>query len=330
MFTYEYTLFSEVYIKNLLLRVKPCILGTNFEHKKNQGVFEMKSNKTQLEQVLLFSFFSILPLLSVDVAFAAATKPGVQQSSAADQAMAAQLENANSPQNSQQRPPAQQETEVRTLAMGTKDGGGANSINGKLIEEYLHPISSEPAYKQSVRPLLAVLNAKLKPAAEPGNLQIGSQDWWKSELQDLFAASQKDLTWYFISGKLKQLTEPVTGIPFPSDQVAVQTAAGEVWVDEDLFRSKKLKPDELLALQASTIVHEIVLRASIKQDVYLAYQFHHEYHGLRTQGQIMKQVRLTNYYILHELDQVSPADFFDGMISLQWFNFGDPVYPQPQ
>src|ERR1700692_226845 len=163
---------------------------------------------------------------------------------------------------------------ISAYAAGGETGGGANSINGKLIDEYFHPISTESAYK-SVQSILAVLHAKLQPTDNSSDVPMGSPDWWRSELQATFDKTPRQLSWYFIPGKVKNLTEPITGIPFPSDQVAVQTATGDVWVDEDLFRSKNLKPDDLKALQISTILHEIVLRTAHQQDLYLSYQLKH-------------------------------------------------------
>jgi hypothetical protein len=218
-------------------------------------------------------------------------------------------------------------SQIDQLIMGGNSGGGANSIDGHLIEDYIKSINSEATYKSKVRPFLQMLHAKLQ-SNETGEAAFGSNDWWHNEIQAVIDATPKELTWYFVPGKVKQLTETVTGLPFPSDQVAIQTPTGEVWVDETLFRSKKLSPKELENFQTSIILHEILLRAARKQDNLLASYLRNQSIGLKSQMQIMKQVRLSNHFLISNLAQVSPVQLWDALVSLQWFGFGDPVDPE--
>ncbi len=117
---------------------------------------------------------------------------------------------------------------------GAEGGGGGNSINGKLVESFVRDITQTKAFAEKVSPLLDSLDKKVPKIVKFYRDVLGRIDW------------------YFIPGNLKTQSESATGLPFPSDQVAVQRAR-EVWIDEDLYNA--LSIDD----QAKLILHEMLL-----------------------------------------------------------------------
>lgn len=119
---------------------------------------------------------------------------------------------------------------------GANGSGGANSLGGKMIESYI----KEPNKLRGYSMFYVQLNIL------------------KNKSPDLYAVLSEGLsnsTWYFIPGSLKELSINVTGIPFGSDQTAIQVfKTREIWVDQNKYDS--LESDNE---RATAIAHEALL-----------------------------------------------------------------------
>jgi hypothetical protein len=126
------------------------------------------------------------------------------------------------------------ENAVSAESVGTAGGGGGNTLGGKLVESYNVKPSTLPGYDQYFKPILDAIKAKVPRAGGLMEYTLDSAEW------------------YLIPGMVKPQSEQVTGLPFPSDQVAVQKQ-GEIWIDQDM--DEALEPKE----QGKLILHEVVL-----------------------------------------------------------------------
>lgn len=118
-----------------------------------------------------------------------------------------------------------------------KDRGGGNIIDNKLVESYQRDITTIPGYKEVVVPVLTSLQKKVP--------QFG----------EFLISQSQSFSFYLIPANLHPLAEEVTGLPFPSDQTAIQSS-NEVWVDSGLFA--KMARSE----QGKLLLHEIILHAA--------------------------------------------------------------------
>lgn len=178
-------------------------------------------------------------------------------------------------------------------------GGGGNTLNGKLIENYVFDITTTPAYKMVVAPLLARFESRFK------------QGEYVQFLLKSLQLSSAEIAWYMVPTELKELTTNFTGLPFPSEQLAVQTDAGEVWVDKNMFAKNDLNEQALL------IMHEIVLRAAVNSNNVVADSGSY---SPCSQATIMKKVRLTTIFLFDSRAlSLSDQEYVNAVNGLGWF-----------
>ncbi len=109
-----------------------------------------------------------------------------------------------------------QKVDLKSTLMGGVNGGGGNSINHKMIESYRKKISEMPEYKTFV--VMALNDLK------------GYYPLMATELMK----KMNHLAWYIIPKELSELPEKITGLPFSTEQVAVQTN-DEVFISQSDF-----------------------------------------------------------------------------------------------
>lgn len=107
-----------------------------------------------------------------------------------------------------------------TFANLGRESGGGNILGGKMVESYIiDPMTLSDADALNQRLLIL-----------------------KEKNIDLYTLIKKGLnkpTWYFIPGALKELSENITGIPFVTDQIAIQNfKTNEIWIDQSLYSSE--------------------------------------------------------------------------------------------
>jgi hypothetical protein len=158
--------------------------------------------------------------------------------------------------------------------------GGGNAINHQMIEAYVSDISLNPVFINQVSPIFAELDKKV-----PG---FGS----------LLSRRANEVTWYFIPTALRERTEKQTGLPFDSDQIAVQRY-NEVFVDREQFNALTLDS------QVKLIVHESVLAAILNSP----------------SGEVnpngMRIVRLT-VNLIAKSNQMTDQQLVDSLRSIYW------------
>lgn len=137
--------------------------------------------------------------------------------------------------------PSQQGPTTNNSIDGTTDGGGGNSINGRMIESYIIAPEELPVVKQK---LSAIIKMAFSSDDEEDNqvLQDGNMIF-------------KFKTWYLVPMSLKHIQKKALGIEFAegqTEQVAIQTKS-EVWINSLLF--DKMTEEE----QAKLILHEAVM-----------------------------------------------------------------------
>ena len=129
---------------------------------------------------------------------------------------------------------------LSAVAGPISDGGG-NAVNYKIIESYHKDINDLSSYKNYTLPLLNDLKTKLP------------------HFVNVIEKQQSKMTFYFVPRKNKLLAEKYTGLPFESDQVALnKIESGEVFIDEDL--ANKMSPNERGLLLLHEIIESIVLK----------------------------------------------------------------------
>jgi hypothetical protein len=131
---------------------------------------------------------------------------------------------------------------------GPSNGGGGNSINGHLIEEYVVGVDQIPGYADAEKYLQKV------KGMFPGQ-GSGVADF-RQGLGDLLEQKMKEKTWYLIPANNRQISASVTGLSFPSDQTAAQVN-GEIFISQPSFN--QLAP----ASQGILILHETVMATLI-------------------------------------------------------------------
>jgi hypothetical protein len=112
---------------------------------------------------------------------------------------------------------------------GDKVGGGGNTINGHLIEEYAIDAHSIASYKKNIVPIIQLAGKRIEGI--------------DSKLQSIFDKK----TWYMLPVHLKELPRSVTGLPAASDQTVVQTA-DSVWIDATEFQAMSEYSQTLMLL----------------------------------------------------------------------------------
>lgn len=138
------------------------------------------------------------------------------------------------------------ESQFVSFRDGNSNGGGGNSLDGKMIESFIKdPVFEVPSYQNVVAPLFELLKIKSPCLAK------------------VYQTNINKLTWYFIPARLKGLTESITGIPFLSDQIAVPNMSlHEIWIDLDLFEALDSEVE-----RAKLLVHEAILKSSSFYDI---------------------------------------------------------------
>lgn len=124
-----------------------------------------------------------------------------------------------------------------TAIAGNSSGGGGNALDGKEIESYEKPVNDIAGYSEVVEPAFVALYKLLPQYSQ--NLRT------------------EPLSFYLVPSQLRELGEDVTGLPFPSDQVAIQKNR-EVWIDSDLFDTMGT-PQTRKVEEGRLLLHEIVL-----------------------------------------------------------------------
>ncbi len=106
--------------------------------------------------------------------------------------------------------------------MGQMNSGGANLLNGLMIEDYIKaPQFDLRAYDEIDLVLTKI--ARINPCYA---------DAIRSEIEKL--------TWYFIPTELKEVSQSITGLPFSSDQLAIpvlDNGINEIWVDANKYEA---------------------------------------------------------------------------------------------
>lgn len=181
-------------------------------------------------------------------------------------------------------------------AYSGQDRGGGNVLGGKLVESYITDIESVPEYKEIVMPIVKKTSVR------------------NEGLASFLKTGFKKLTWYFIPTELKEQASIITGLPFSSNQIAVQNSVtGEVWVDATQFRSI----DSLE--RAKLLVHESLLYT------YNSWMITSQTHWLppvtatNKPSQNMKMTRVTTNFIFNEQSYLISIDEFNAKLkSLGW------------
>lgn len=119
---------------------------------------------------------------------------------------------------------------------GANGSGGANSLGGKMIESYIKEPNKLPGYSMFYAQLNILKNKS-------------------PDLHAVLLEGLRNSTWYFIPSSLKELSINVTGIPFGSDQTAIQVfKTREIWIDQNKYDSLESDFE-----RATVIAHEALL-----------------------------------------------------------------------
>lgn len=119
---------------------------------------------------------------------------------------------------------------------GGADTGGGNAVGPFIVESYIKPIEEISGYNEVVVPVMENAGAKV-----PG-------------LRVAMESAIANISWYMIPAPIKPLAEKYVGLPFASDQIAVQKiSTSEVFTDTNLFMSKKMSTQE----RGRQLLHEI-------------------------------------------------------------------------
>jgi hypothetical protein len=121
---------------------------------------------------------------------------------------------------------------------GDKVGGGGNTINGHLIEEYVVDPHSLKAFQNELSPIIKLAGQRV--------------EGMDSDLRSIFDKK----TWYMLPVHLKELPHSITGLPASTDQTVVQTA-DSVWVDASEFNAMSEHS------QALMLLHEVGLNLAV-------------------------------------------------------------------
>ncbi len=105
-------------------------------------------------------------------------------------------------------------------AEGGHSGGGGNSVNSRIVESYIQSVEQIDGYRDFLAPILEDLHVKLPV------------------FYDFLQSRLTEMTWYMVPARLKPIAQEYTGLPFDSDQLAIQnTETGEVFIDAELFKN---------------------------------------------------------------------------------------------
>ncbi|MFZ3231469.1 MAG: hypothetical protein WA160_14780 [Pseudobdellovibrio sp.] len=133
---------------------------------------------------------------------------------------------------------------AKELGFEGQDRGGGNMLGGKMIESYIKSPLEELKDGRALNERLQIV---------------------KSKSEDLYSLLMEGLhmgTWYFIPASLKELSQNITGIPFSSDQTAVQVfSTQEIWVDQSIYSSADPSSDEFGGSieREKLLVHESIM-----------------------------------------------------------------------
>ncbi len=119
---------------------------------------------------------------------------------------------------------------------GGDHSGGGNSLNYRIIESYVKPLEEIDGYQRFLAPILEDIRTKLPL------------------FHDRLQARMTEMTWYIVPTRVKPVAQEYTGLPFDSDQLAVQnTVSGEVFMDQNMFGSIPSESEK-----GRQLLHEIV------------------------------------------------------------------------
>lgn len=115
---------------------------------------------------------------------------------------------------------------------GPISDGGGNTLNYKLIQSYQMNVINSKAYK-SLQPTLDNLKVKLP------------------NLHKALTTKMRDSAFYLVPKKMKTLAGEYTGLPFVSDQLAInKIKTSEIFIDNEIY--SKMPADE----QGRVLLHE--------------------------------------------------------------------------
>ncbi len=206
-----------------------------------------------------------------------------------------------------------------SLAIEGQDRGGGNMLGGRMIESYIKAPLIELKDGQALNQRLEIVRSK-------------SEDFYSLITEGLHMA-----TWYFIPASLKELSQSTTGIPFTSNQAAVQVFdTQEIWVDQTMYESADSTQDEFGGSieREKLLVHEAIMAGlNSMMNGYLT-------QGISSMKQLKSDVRvLTNIVFDPNLRNMTTAEMMkriprmgsrpDGVIYCVQENIGEVngVYP---
>ncbi|MGE3608149.1 MAG: hypothetical protein AB7I27_01080 [Bacteriovoracaceae bacterium] len=118
---------------------------------------------------------------------------------------------------------------------GNSSGGGGNSLNGIIVEDYIVSNNSEiEGYTEFIKTV-----SKIKKKAPI----------FAYLLEETF----KNLTFYLVPTELNNLSDQQTKIPFDNEQTAIQID-GEVFINSNLFSKRPLET------KGKLLLHEVIER----------------------------------------------------------------------
>jgi len=132
----------------------------------------------------------------------------------------------------------------KSFAQMGQDRGGGNMLGGKMIESYIKNPIEDLKDGRALGERLEIVRSK-------------SEDFYSLIIEGL-----EMTTWYFIPSSLKQLSQNITGIPFSSNQAAIQIFdTQEIWIDQTTFNSADPLKDEFGGSieREKLLVHEAIM-----------------------------------------------------------------------
>lgn len=145
-----------------------------------------------------------------------------------------------------------------TQTRGTIDGGGANGLNSKIIESYKVSSDSLPQSKY-ISPFLKFL----RKSTFNGKINFNMSSY-EMAIENIL----KKKMWYLVPVEdgIENLGKQVHGIPFITDQFAIQTK-NEVFINKNVYDQMT---GDLSLEREKLVLHEIFmgLKVLLKQDFY--------------------------------------------------------------
>ncbi len=192
---------------------------------------------------------------------------------------------------------------------GGQDRGGGNTLGGKMIESYIK--NPKSLYDGTL------LDQRLKLLKEK-NI-------------DLYSILEKGLRvplWYFIPGNLKELSETVTGIPFSSEQTAIQSiSTNEIWVDQTSYDSLDLDLNSKSSIEKQKLLAHEALIGGLNS-IYFSVDSNLDRMLLdkKSMPEFKKLVRGTIHLLFNpEFESITSKAFFSELKRFGWEIYNDQL-----